>query len=703
MPLRISSFAFLFFLCTSIFSQVISGVYSNPEVRCKRNIEKIALEIVPVEDNYYRAYLRSESTAYNGQVQNCEIAYTGYTQEGSLYLYAQLGYKVYGESYKKGEYIPGRRVIDGRYSSSFAYPEMRIPISQGTASITPQHTDNRYICRYPALLLDTEETQRYERIRRSLNDMIEKAPTSFVEAKTDQDKIFALYKWSEKLWREYPEMTIKEISGKLGGYGEKSQKPYKLFRNEHFNPVFGTSFTLLSDKNITKILDDLDKIFYKGQYSIREYKRSKDLKNFRYLLPWQYNFLKSAFKRCGQYDRSMCRDNILKKLKEHQEQIKFYNVLLYRLENEPFSIYELERDKAKFKSNNSTLWPSEQKVVFETIERLEKTTADRDLINQVNELLRNPLSTMELQKIERLLSGTLYQKASKEKQIIAFQQLKAREEEITQKLIQDELVKLKIISRDEELQIIDQVNEWYYEFCRRFDCIERPQRTDVQLALEEFKKVKETLITLNESMIEQEITRTNDRAQLNFVKNKYFEPFQHGDPSSVALYKVLQEQEVLITQQEEIIRFKTEKIIGDFTLEKILEIEAQQTSTGEPTEDQMELAVLKKMLGVTEKFDQIAQSSYNPDNHPIAELYRGVFKLGWVKGTNIRFDIFEKVGCIKSPDRPGFTCDCNVKAHISGGGQSSVIFNDFIGPDIETYRFVKSPTSGWIYAEHLTR
>jgi hypothetical protein len=118
-------------------------------------------------------------------------------------------------------------------------------------------------------------------------------------------------------------------------------------------------------------------------------------------------------------------------------------------------------------------------------------------------------------------------------------------------------------------------------------------------------------------------------------------------------------------------------------------IMAVNTSTGEPTEDQMKLAVLAQVNAQNQAIEDM--TSEEPSEGDIVGFY--TYMVGMAnKGTKIEIVDFKKYNCTPADGKPGFTCDYVVKYKYSGNNLNSGLFNlasSYSGNSITTARFSK--------------
>jgi hypothetical protein len=129
-------------------------------------------------------------------------------------------------------------------------------------------------------------------------------------------------------------------------------------------------------------------------------------------------------------------------------------------------------------------------------------------------------------------------------------------------------------------------------------------------------------------------------------------------------------------------------------------IMAVRTSTGEPTEDQMKLAILINIKAQRELLSSF--SDIHLEEGDIVGLY---FSLIGKANESIGIDVenFEKYSCVSASGKPGYVCDYVVKVTLQGRGMNKNVYNTmnkYSGSTISTARFSKVD-GVWVIVEKL--
>ena len=676
---------FMGMLCpfASGISQIQTGVYTASDVRCGRNTENLELEIMHKKGAYYEAYLRTTYKDAYSRETLIEVFYTGQLQANELTLYLQNQYSITGEVFNGNKYLPGKR-SSSRSRTGFAFKEMTINTSSGSTAIQPRQVGRYYSCNYPVMKFNSVLSRQKAQVRNVIQQMYNAAPTSFWAAKKTEEKVFSLYKWSEKLWQEHPELTIKDIKGLQSSYRIKDQTVFKIFRDDNFVPVFGKPFDQLSEKEKTALMKELGDLFGKTRSTYVKFQKNEN-KSFLYLLPWQYDFLKAAFSPCSGYRKGVCTETVMNAIEQQRTSKQKYQQMLAQLRTNPnLELKKLDAYKSTVNSSAAYLWPSEQQKVLGLVAEKQGPAAEKALRAEATPLLNGPDTYQNLKAVEQLAGSYTFSKASEQLQREIGAQIKEKCASIRATLAHNELAKLDKIAQSKN-DPIGQLISWHNTFCRQFDCNKNRFDNSITMVLNKEIQIRKQLVVSNKTAIAREIKNATSTSGLTRLRNKYLKPFYHDNAVFTDLKK-------LADDQEEIIIFKTKKIIGNYTYEQVLAIEAQTTATGEPTEDQMKLAIIKKKQGIKNKYDQVANS--NPGSgDPVGWLYKWMAQSA--SGVSVSMPVFEKLGCIKSANRPGYVCDCNMKETVRGGGWMDSI-SDMVGAHVVTHRYLKTEKYGWI-------
>lgn len=674
MKSRIIVLAVLLLKTAWVFAQLTPGVYIAEEQNCARKREKIQLAVFQVAENYYEAELRITAST-NSPTQLFAISYWGGYTNGELILNKGQTREIKEEKLTASNYEPGEQQM-ATYFSAFAYNQLKLVPITGTKELRILQVNRTSTCSYPTLRYDAALTELHKGMNAAIQQKINNGPRSFFSAKTDNEKAFILYHWGQKLLQEYPNTSFDDLRDATSTTYLRKKYLYKLFRDDQFSPFFETPIGQLDEKKKQQIINELLELR-------RTPPKITKNNNFRYLLTWQDDLLKAALTTCSGTGYGVCERNVNQAVSDAKNvKVRYGEILNMLSVSNSLTLAQLNSIKVEIEKMEPGLWPSESNLLLKKHHDKEGPIAEAELLHQVSKLVTAYNDYANLQALEQAPSLELFNKVSpgiRDQQLL---KIKQAQEKMLQQLVQAEMQSIQKIKSSADPFAASL--KWYQDFQTKYGQSYANNST-VQQALKLYQDQRLVLLTSNKLKILAEIKQTTSAAALSQVDNKYMRPGLKGAPVYDELLEAFNTQQASID-------FKTKKIMGGYTYEQILAIENKLTDSGEPTEEQMKLATLKIFYNATKRFENMANSK--------SDFYRWLGQENLM--TQYKLTHFEKLGCVKATNRPGYICDCNMAVKTERGDQYGVITDFFMtlagadSPHVVTHRYIKSEKYGWI-------
>ncbi|MCB0642998.1 MAG: hypothetical protein KDC44_15220, partial [Phaeodactylibacter sp.] len=571
-----------------------------------------------------------------GELVEIRAEYYGSEEEdGTFFFQKYRTFQVEGEGVRKGDYEPGNHQRPS-INSPFAWSSLRV-IQLGTKELLMKQVGQKYTCSNPQLTYDEAATNSRKRVREALEKAISAAPTNFWEAKK-VEQIFVLARWFDKIFWEHPEMDPSLLDlAYTHQIKDKNQILLKLFSDRHFRPVFGKAFSQLTDKDKEELLAAIQ-LLLKGNPRLRPYQKERKEEAYLFLIPWQESLFRNAFSDCPNNSRIyLCTDRIKAFTTEQNNQLSQLDQIQKRLDGDPKRSLSLLLNDWSAHNALQTLWPSDKAPLSRALANRIHSQAALELAEWVKNLEAQPSSLAGLKEIEAIASTPAYRYSAEEAQQLAEVQLGQKAKQIIVDLMKTESNTLRTI--DLQADPITASNRWYADFSRNYQ--ERyGHQTAVQQVYKSYFNYRKQWLKKMEPQFHSELAAAKSESALNQIVAKFLQPENEQTTITLA-YRAA------IDQRRTAIIYQTRPVIGTYTAADILRISMQTTPTGEPTEEQMKLALFKYYAGVNEQIDQMANTnSTNP-----VEMLLGLFAQS-AQQFKISVPYFEKLACQKSQNKP---------------------------------------------------
>ena len=209
------------------------------------------------------------------------------------------------------------------------------------------------------------------------------APTNFHKARSERDKVYSIYKWGERLLKEFPDITIKELrtTRKL------NRRTIMLLLDDNFAPVFGAPYDQLNKKFQTEL-----KSFYA---------RKKQNQN---ILKWETSILRFAY-----YEQK--RSFFSRQFERTRAERKEFKNMLAALEKGNLSFDELIQFKNKSDHFSDSAWPSEIASLKKQIQRSIESVIQEELAKWADEIAGLSSTYNDFRIVESFQHSPLYKNA----------------------------------------------------------------------------------------------------------------------------------------------------------------------------------------------------------------------------------------------------------------------------------------------------
>ncbi len=360
--------------------------------------------------------------------------------------------------------------------------------------------------------------------------------------------------------------------------------------------------------------------------------------------------------------------------------------------------YTLQNWKNKLNREYSILPPAEIDGISTTINRYEQKVVNKELLSKANNLntLRNDHTALATLTSFRQDNHSIYSAAERSIQQKA-------QDIVDQKinLILDEILPNEIRAINSMKENFYSANSFYESFHRKFSHVSNYEQ--VRKGYSALENKKTLMVSSQSEKIEYEIKNSYTINQLNDVEKKYL---SNVDRSA---YQVINLNNQIEKRRKEIIELERKKEIAEkqrlkkqeekqkeLELKEFRKLMQETTTSGEPTEWQMEFAVnyqIQARIGQMEDLNNL-DAGDNP-GALILKLFGST-----TAGTKASVTSFEKYGCVEANGKPGFSCDYVVKVRLSGNNPWYSTMNQLGGAEIKTARFAKVKGI-WMLVEYM--
>lgn len=645
------------------------GVYVG-SYACRDQAAQVRIDVEPAREGVYFGFIRFYP-AY-GDKDNMTGAYR--FQASAIHHTAGMPVLLTRWLTSKGEKFTHNIYRPGTWTQYTSAPA-KWQINNSVFSYDPASKSLTWHFSYPkcadiVLIFDQQQSNAF---RLYVNGQ-EKNPgrkITYPQASNSGERAAILAEWTGKIALEYPEMNPNKTE-----VGKLYRIAYNLFADEYFTPYFGKRFDELSDRERKQIGSSMRKAFTDDALG--------------YLFSWEKGNLERAFlNETGSFNYHEVANAVV----VQRNKRKKYSEIMKRLNTDMPTVYAGDIDGfRKFLNNEGPgLWPSELEQLKQGIESARLNASENTLTQKVDELLasypgKDVESATGLMNAYNRNSG-LFSNVGYEKRSTEEQRIFDRIDIVLRPLLEDEKRKLEQIVTD--ANALQNVNAWFAGFNGKYGQFN--QSPLYKSLIDIMLRKKWTAIEKNYTGVEKRINSAM-LPELNHLEKEILTPdagsTQYAAPAK-KIQNLIDNRKAALKEQEVLQKQKAEADLW-------ASIEREQTSTGEPTEQQMMLALNKSYLVTNAKMENLSRTKVNKED-PMSAVF-ALLGMG-LKDTKIYVKSVRKIACEKAVGKPGFNCDCTVELNLSGGlaGVAYGPWLKYMDDNIVTHRFAKSADYGWYF------
>ena len=496
------------------------------------------------------------------------------------------------------------------------------------------------------------------------------APSKYNDAKNERDKLYCIYKWGERLLIEFPDITDNDLRTK---YRRLDYKTRMLFYDHYFEQIFGAPFFELSPKLQDELRDS----------------RVKKKKN-EGIITWQKHFI-----RFFNSERKNSKFSI-----EAQEQHIIWEHLLSELNRSDLTFQEVIDIENQSHVFTYYIWSSEIKKLHDNISLLKMKLSQgaiiawQDEINKMESTYDNYRKLIGPKYVKLLQSLTDSQKHT---YIAITGQIKSK---IRKDLIEQYKREIILASKNEEP--VRSLNQWY-----------RVYLVNWVVTIENSKLPN--LISFYYKELEKCLIKEEEKWTALLINSQTLDLLETNQNQCLVLPSIpvcIRLKEVYEKQKQKLI-FETLPVTGIFSASRILELESKTASTGAPSEDQMRLAIVKRLDGINKKsFFELVQAGFQTKTEDRRDLksyeytqnaagdWLGILILASYQqnnSLNSKFKIvtFKKNDCTYNTISNCHTCTYDIQTKAVGGFLANL--NESLGIDVVSLPFPVTKISDFVY------